>query len=576
MMAIYRDFRPWLLLLVRRRRRFLVGALLAWVTLMAGLALLGLSGWFVTASALTGIALALGIPARLDVYVPGGGIRFFALARTIARYVERLYNHNTVLTLLADLRYRVFGHLTRFDDARLQGERASDWLSRLTADIDTLDNFYLRLLVPPLVALLGVLAVSLFVAIWLPSIAVLMAVTLGLLWLVATLLAAAWGFSQSYQQVVDQQSLRRLVVDQVQASAELMSYQTTQWHRTMIATQEQQAFGNQRRLGRKAALINCLVSVISGLMVVAVMWFASLVFSQQLVTGPVLVMVALIVLGVNEAFIALPASFIKLGASYAAVRRLNALTSDSSSAAPVVTLPEDVDLSVQVNQLSLRYAQTLEPALRCINFQLPAGKRAVITGNSGAGKSSLASVLMGRLQATQGEAMVGGVPVWQLSVESRANHFAMLTQQVDLFDASIAENLRIANPTASDENLWEVLKAVALDGWVEQLPKGLATSVGEKGQQLSGGQGRRLALARLMLCSPQVVILDEPFAGVDAVTANHLAASLDQWLLNRTVIFFVHQVGSLNPLPGVEYHWHLDAGRLSQFALKESVMSDID
>lgn len=564
MRTIYRDFRPWLLLLVRRRRRFLVGALLVWVTLMAGLALLGLSGWFITASALTGIALALGFPARLDVYVPGGGIRFFALVRTVARYIERLYNHNTVLTLLADLRYRVFGYLTRLDDTRLHGERASDWLSRLTADIDTLDNFYLRLLVPPLVALLGVVAVSLFVAIWLPNIAVLMAVTLGLLWLVASLLAAAWGFQQSYQQVVDQQSLRRLVVDQVQASAELMSYQTTQWHRAMIASQEQQAFSNQRCLGRKAAFINCLVSIISGLMVVAVAWFASLVFTHQLITGPILVMVVLIALGANEAFITLPASFIKLGASYAAVRRLNELTDDVSPTNPSATLSEDVGLSIQASQLSLRYAQTLEPALRSIDFRLPAGKRAVITGNSGAGKSSLARVLMGRLKATQGEVTVGGISPWQLSVECRAAHFSMLTQQVDLFDASIAENLRVASPKASDDILWEALSAVALDSWVEQLPKGLATAVGEKGQQLSGGQGRRLALARLMLRNPQVVILDEPFAGVDEATAKHIAASLDQWLINRTVIFFVHQVSSLNRLPGVEYHWHLDAGKLSQ------------
>lgn len=568
MKAIIHDFIPWLQLLVRRRRRFFIGALLVWITLMAGLALLGLSGWFITASALTGIALSLGLPARLDVYVPGGGIRFFALARTIARYVERLYNHNTVLTLLADLRYRVFGYLTHFDDARLHSERASDWLSRLTADIDTLDNFYLRLLVPPLVALLGVVAMSLFVAIWLPGVAVLMAVTLGFLWLVVTLLAAAWGFTQSYQQVVDQQSLRRLVVDQVQASAELISYQTNEWHRALMATQERQAFSNLRRLGRKTALLNCLVSVVNGLLLVAVVWFASLLFSQQLVTGPILVMAALIVMGANEAFIALPASFIKLGASYAAVRRLNALTNNASPTVPAVVLPEGVGLPIQANQLSLCYAQTLDPALSNVEFQLPAGKRAVITGNSGAGKSSLASVLMGRLKATQGEAMVGGVSAWQLTDESRANNFAMLTQQVDLFDASIAENLRMANPSASDDMLWDVLKAVAMDRWVEALPKGLATAVGEKGHQLSGGQGRRLALARLMLTNPQVVFLDEPFAGVDTATANHIAASLDKWLINRTAIFFVHQMSSLNPLPEVEYHWHLDAGKLSQCPLK--------
>ncbi|MGP9568601.1 thiol reductant ABC exporter subunit CydC [Halomonas sp. AOP5-B2-8] len=562
MINIYRDFRPWLQLLIQRRRRFLVGSLLVWITLMAGLALLGLSGWFITASALTGIAFALGIPARLDVYVPGGGIRFFALVRTVARYVERLYNHNTVLTLLADLRYRVFGYLTGFDDARLRAERASDWLSRLTADIDTLDNFYLRILVPPVVALLSVLAVSLFVAIWLPSVALLMAITLGLLWLVVTFFAATWGFSQSYQQVVDQQLLRRLTVDQVQACAELISYQSSQWHRSLIARQEQQALSNQRSLGRRTALINCLVGAVSGLMVIGVLWLASVAFHQQWVTGPILVMAVLIALGANEAFIALPASFMKLGASYAAVRRLNKLTAGREPMGSPVTLPVGVGFAITAYQLSLTYAQSFVPALSDISFELPAGKRAVITGSSGAGKSSLASLLMGRLRATQGDIMIAGVHAWHLSPASRASKLAMLTQQVDLFDASLAENLRIASPDASDAMLHEVLKAVALNDWVNQLPDGLDTAVGERGQQLSGGQARRVALARLMLRDPSVVILDEPFAGLDAPTAQHVAFSLDLWLVNRSAIFFIHQIGSLDLLPRVEYHWHLDAGKL--------------
>ncbi|HSP31071.1 MAG TPA: ATP-binding cassette domain-containing protein, partial [Halomonas sp.] len=459
MMVIFRDFLPWLQLLVRRRQRCLIGALLIWITLLAGLALLGLSGWFITASALTGISLALGIPARLDVYVPGGGIRFFALARTVARYIERLYNHNTVLTLLADLRYRVFGFLTRLDDASLHRQRASDWLSRLTADIDTLDNFYLRMLMPPLVALLSVAVVVLFVAFWLPNVAVLMAITLGPLWLIVTLAAAAWGFPQSYQQVVDQQSLRRLVVDQVQASAELMSYQSAQWHRAIIDVQEQQALKNQQRLGRKAALMNCLMSTITGLLVVAVLWLASLVFFQDAVAAPILVMAVLIALGLNEVFIALPASFIKLGASFAAVQRLNELTSASSTFETLVTLPEEAGLAINAVQLSLHYPQSLQPALSDVSFQLPAGKRAVITGKSGAGKSSLLSVLIGRLKATQGEEVVGELEPWQLSSQSRADNFAVLTQQVDLFDASLAENLRIANPSASDAVLWEALSA---------------------------------------------------------------------------------------------------------------------
>lgn len=568
MIHILQDFRPWLQLLVRRRRRFLCGALLVWITLIAGLALLGLSGWFITASALAGIALALGMPARLDVYVPGGGIRFFALLRTVARYIERLYNHNTVLTLLADLRYRVFGHLTRLDDASLHRQRASDWLSRLTADIDTLDNFYLRILVPPVVALLSVIVVSLFVAIWLPGVALLMAITLGLLWLIVTLVTATWGFSRSYQQVADQESLRRLVVDQVQASAELISYRSTPWHRSLITTQEQQAHSNQRRLGHKTALINCLVSATTGLLVIAVLWLASLGFIEQRVTAPILVMTVLIALGINEAFMALPASFIKLGASYAAVRRLNELTGTPPSHERQASLPEAPGLAIDVTQLSLLYSASLQPSLNLVSFQLPAGKRAVITGSSGAGKSTLASVLTGRLKPSEGDVLVGGERPWQVAAESRARHFAMLTQSVDLFDDSLAGNLRIANPSANDELLWEVLTAVALADWVKQLPKGLDTAVGEKGQQLSGGQARRVALARLMLRNPSVVILDEPFAAIDAATAQHIAASLDQWLANRTVIYFVHQIGSLNLLPGVEFHWHLVDGKLQQYLIE--------
>ncbi|GEN29215.1 cysteine/glutathione ABC transporter ATP-binding protein/permease CydC [Halovibrio variabilis] len=568
MIHILRDFRPWLQLLVRRRRRFLCGALLVWMTLIAGLALLGLSGWFITASALAGIALALGMPARLDVYVPGGGIRFFALLRTIARYIERLYNHNTVLTLLADLRYRVFGHLTRLDDASLHRQRASDWLSRLTADIDTLDNFYLRILVPPVVALLSVVVISLFVAIWLPGVALLMAITLGLLWLIVTLVTAMWGFSRSYQQVADQESLRRLVVDQVQASAELMSYRSAQWHRSLITIQEQQAHSNQRRLGHKTALINGLVSAVAGLLVIAVLWLSSLGFVEELVAAPILVMAVLIALGLNEAFIALPSSFIKLGASYAAVRRLNELTSAPPSHEKQTSLPKALGLAINVTQLSLLYSTSLQPSLNFVSFQLPAGKRAVITGSSGAGKSSLASVLTGRLEPTEGDVLVGGERPWQVAAQSRASHFAMLTQSVDLFDDSLAENLRIANPSANDELLWEVLAAVALADWVKQLPKGLDTAVGEKGQQLSGGQARRVALARLMLRNPSVVILDEPFAAIDAATAQHIAASLDQWLANRTVIYFVHQISSLNLLPRVEFHWHLVDGKLQQYLIE--------
>ncbi|WP_311065450.1 thiol reductant ABC exporter subunit CydC [Halomonas sp. DWK9] len=562
MKQFYRDFAPWLKLLLRRRQRFFVGALLVWVTLLAGLSLLGLSGWFIVSCALAGIALAAGLPASLDVYVPGGGIRFFALLRTVARYMERLYNHNTVLTLLADLRYRVFGDLTRLDDASLKRRRASEWLSRLTSDIDNLDNLYLRLLIPPIAALLTILGVSAFIAIWLPVAAAVVAVVLTLLWAIVTVGYGWLGFANSYQQVSDQEELRRLVLDQVQASAELLSYQTQGWHRQKVAQHEAQTFNNQQRLAIKSSVGNAFLSGVTGCLLIATLWIGSIALSAEEVVGPILVMAVIAVLGINEVLVLLPAAFLKLGSSYGAAQRLNALNVNQS-VTKVVELPENSKgHSLQFDHVSYTYPEAVSPALINLHAILPARSRVVITGVSGSGKSTLASLVMGRTAPTNGVIHVAGHSPWYVSPEDRAEHFALLTQQTDLFDGTLEENLRIAKPSATEEELWQALSRVALSHWVQQQPKQLLTHVGEKGQQLSGGQARRVALARLMLRNPAVVLLDEPFAGVDAETARHLAASLDQWLVGRTAIFLLHQIDDVALLPNVAYQWRLDEGRL--------------
>lgn len=562
MKQLYHTMKPWLLILLRRRQRFFIGALLVWITLLAGLALLGLSGWFIAACALAGIALASGLPATLDIYVPGGGIRFFALLRTVARYAERLYNHNTVLTLLADLRYRVFGDLTRMEEAALKRRRASEWLSRLTADIDTLDNLYLRLLIPPFVGLLCIFVVSGFIAVWLPVIGAVIAIVLSLLWLLVTLGYGWFGFANSHQQVDDQEELRRLVLDQVQASAELMSYQTNGWYRARVHQHEAQALSNQRRLAYKSAIGNAIVAAVTGMLVVGVLWLGSFTLTAGQVAGPILVMAVITVLGINEVFATLPAAFLKAGASYGAAQRLNGLSSPADNT-PLRALPQTTSgHQVVFKQVSFRYPDAAYAVLSHITFTLPAGKRAAITGVSGAGKSTLASLTMGRMSPTQGEITIAGSAPSRLVPENRAEHFAFLTQHVDLFDGTLADNLRVANPDADENQLWEVLALVALDQWAHHQPGKLNTQVGEKGRQLSGGQARRVALARLMLRNPAVVLLDEPFAGVDKPTAQHIARSLDNWLNGRTVIYFVHQVEDAALLPRVEDCWRLAEGEL--------------
>ncbi|MBZ5488207.1 thiol reductant ABC exporter subunit CydC [Halomonas aquamarina] len=549
---------PWIVLMTKRRRRFLAGALLIWLTLAAGLSLLGLSGWFITACALAGIALSLGLPSRLDVYVPGGGIRFFALLRTVARYIERLYNHDTVLRLLADLRYRVFGTLTRLDEAALRRHRMSDWLGRLTSDIDALDNLYLRLLMPPLVSLLVIVGVGLFVAIWWPGLASWLAGVLFVLWIGLTYGMARLCFVQSHRQVADQERLRRLVIDQLQATAELIAYQSAVWHRQQVATHEAASLDNQRRLGRYTAWGNSVIGVVTGLLLLGAIWFGGILVAEGTLAGPVLVMMLLIVLGINEVFVQLPIAFARLGGSVAAAERLNAL--DTEAPEKQLELP-DQPLGIMMREVTHCYSSSAESTLSDISFTLGPGEQAVITGHSGAGKSTLAALLTGRLKASQGKVEIGGCEPWAVIDSQRSQRIALLTQQVDLFDASLEDNLRLGNAEASDEALWKVLEAVALDDWVRTLPAQLETPVGERGQQLSGGQARRVALARLLLMDPSLVILDEPFAAIDHATAEQVARALSDWLEGRTAIFFVHH-GSRLLTQQVKHHWHLSAGKL--------------
>ncbi|MCS2610220.1 thiol reductant ABC exporter subunit CydC [Halomonas dongshanensis] len=551
---------PWVALLLKRRQRFYLGTLLLLLTWLAGLALLGLSGWFITACALAGLALAAGAPVRLDVYVPGGGIRFFALLRTVARYGERLYNHDTVLRLLADLRYRVFGHLVQLDQAALHRHRASDWLGRLTADIDALDTLYLRLLIPPLGSFVVAVALMTLVAFVLPQAALPVALVLALLWLFCTFAMARWGFAGSHRQVADQETLRRQVVDQLQASTELLAYASADWHRAEVEAQERRALDNQLGLGRRIASGNAVVSVLGGGLVLLLVAFGGTAVEGGELSGPLLVMLLLVFLGANEVFALLPGAFGRLGSSVAAAERLNALSSEAPKPS-MDTLPSGA-LEVVLDGAGYAYPNASLSALAPVSLRLAPGEGMLVTGRSGAGKSTLAALLVGRLVPTEGRVEVGGCAPSRLAEEARAQRIAWLTQQVDLFDASLGDNLRLGNADASDARLWQALKQVALDEWVAALPQGLDTPVGERGQQLSGGQARRVALARLLLMDPSLVLLDEPFAGIDAETAARVAAGVVEWLEGRTVVVFMHHDTDNLLAQRLEHRWHLDAGAL--------------
>ncbi|MGQ7249395.1 thiol reductant ABC exporter subunit CydC [Halomonas sp. V046] len=548
-LPVWNTLGPWLRLHDQRRRRLVIGVMLMALTALSALGLLAVSGWFITASALTGAALAAGAIATLDVYTPGAGIRLFAVLRTVSRYLERLYNHDTILRLLADLRGRLFGVLVTLDPASLAGRRASDWLNRLTADIDTLDALYLRLMAPPAMALLLAAALVGLVAVWLPQASLWLALWLLVGWSWLTVGQARLGLAASRSRVATLERLRSDLMETLTGLAELEAYAALARRQAQLADIEARLLKDQWRLTQVTAVGNAVAAVVVGVGWLLVLAAGLVGYQAGNLSAPVMVMLPLAAMALSEGLLGLPVAFTQAGATLAAAQRLNDIER-SAQQATGTEMPEGA-LSVVLENVEFRYAGALEPALSGVCLSLAPAERVAICGPSGAGKSTLLGLLSAQLRPQRGVASLGGLEVANLSVDDVAGSVACLTQAVDLFDASLADNLRLAAPEVDDATLWRALEAVDLGAWAASLADGLDTWVGEGGRRLSGGQARRVALARLWLTDPGLVILDEPFAGLDAATAERVAAGIEAWLDGRSVIYLVHEHDPTAPRPGL-------------------------
>jgi len=548
--------RPWLGVLAERRGRLLLGAMLMLATLLSALGLLSLSGWFITATAIA----AASASGYLDVFTPGGGIRFFAVSRTASRYLERLYNHDTILRLLADLRARVFKGLVALDARTLSRARASQWLNRLTADIDTLDNLYLRLLAPPLVALISILAFAAFATVFLPVAGLVLLSILLPLGLMATVGCAWWGWQASHRRVDRQERLRMRAIEQIEGLAELSAYQALDVHRAHWHREEQALLDDQRQLGRRTATGNLVVTLGIQLATLAVLLLGLTAFRGGDVSGPVMVMLALGTLGVSEGLANLPMAFTQLGATVRAAERLNAQAALKTPLTGTSVKDEPSTSSGAAPSLVYRNLEVVHDTrvvFSDLNLSIEPGQRIGIIGASGIGKSTLAQLAVRAFDPQGGHVEFNHQNIAALAPDSLRTRIGYLTQRSELFHDTLAANLRMGDPDASDAELWNVLERVELKRWAEALPAGLETWVGEQGRQVSGGQARRIALARVILRNSPLVILDEPLSGLDASTAAMLKTMLDAWLAGRTALLLGHD---RQALPTCDLCWQLMSG----------------
>ena len=534
LLAIMRPVRGWLLL----------GGLLSLATLLANVILMAMSGWFITAMALAGVA-----GVSMNYFTPAAVIRTCAIVRTVGRYGERLVTHEATLRMLSTLRVWFYQRLEPLAPGVLERYRSGDLLSRLRADIDTLDHFYLRLLLPSGVALVSSLLFVLFLTFYSPLLALIEALLLGLAGGVLPAILNRLGSATGQRINRLNSELRANLVSDLQGMGELLMDGADARHARRFEQLSRELSQSQSRMSQLDGLAQGAVGLCANLAMWLIAVSAIPLVSQGDLPPAQLAMLALFSLASFEAIAPLPAAFQNLGETLAAARRIFSLVDSKpmvEEPASPTSLP--AGLTLEVDDLSFRYPGSQTPALRSVGLQLPAGGKLALLGPSGSGKTSLLQLLLKFRTPDTGELSLGGVPYAQLSGEALRAEIAVATQYNHLFNASIRDNLLLANPVADQAALEEACRLTLMHDFICQLPEGYDTQVGELGLRLSGGQVRRLAVARALLKDAPILLLDEPTEGLDPHTEHAMMNHILQWAEGRSLLLVTHRVRGLEAM----------------------------
>jgi ATP-binding cassette subfamily C protein CydC len=519
---------------------FVAGIAASAATILTGIALLGLAGWFIAATALAGLA---GAGLSFNFFAPSAGIRFLALARTGSRYAERLVTHDASLRFLAVLRVDLFRGLATQKAPSLVRWRGAEMLQRLTSDVDALDNLYLRLILP--VAVLVLTAVALLLA--------LLQIGWGVAGTIAALLvgglatavsAGAWTRKAARRLAAAQEALRVRSVDLVRTQTDLAVSGSLRAQKQSALKAARAMAGAARNLDAADLVSGAMLSLLGATALLAMFLLAAGEFQAGRIDGPVLVLAVLVTLAAAEAVAPLRRGALEFGRTALAARRLAPLlekrTLDGLSAAGGAKTSPTRPPVIAFHEVGFRYAVDRLPVLAGLSLTVEPGERIAVTGMSGSGKSTLLAMIAGLVEPTAGRICMGGRPLGEIPAPERVASIGLLTQRTELFCDTIAGNLRVAAPEAGDAQLWAALAAVELDAKVRGLPGRLQARLGEGGSGLSGGEARRLALARIILKSAPVWLLDEPTAGLDEALAARVMANLMRKAGTATIIVAAH------------------------------------
>ncbi|MGW3516850.1 thiol reductant ABC exporter subunit CydD [Streptomyces hydrogenans] len=535
--------------------RMALALLLGSLALGAAVGLMAVSGWL--------ISRASEQPPVLHLMVAVTATRAFGIGRAVFRYAERLVSHDAVLRMLAELRVSVYARLERIAPAGLRRTRRGDLLARLVHDVDALQDYWLRWLLPAGAALLVGLGSVGFTAWLLPEAGAVLAVGLLVAGVFVPPLGAALARRAERRLAPARGVLATAVADPLRGCAELTVAGALRDRLDRARAADRTLTGIASRQSAAAALGAGLSAVVCGLTVVAAAWVGVQAVRDGRLDGVALAVVVLTPLAAFEAVTGLPLAVqYRQRVRHSAERVFEVLDAPVPVHEPAVPAASPAGpFPLELAGIGARYAGQEHPALDGFALTLDAGRRVAVVGASGSGKTTLAQVLLRFLDVEAGTYKIGGVPAWELDGDDVRRFVGLCAQDAHLFDSSLRENLRLARTDASDEQLREALRRARLLDWVDGLPEGLDTLVGEHGSKLSGGQRQRLALARALLADFPVLVLDEPAEHLDLATADALTDDLLRATEGRTTVLITHRLRGLDAVDEVVV---LDGGRTVQ------------
>ena len=551
-----RTLLPFIRLFKFAKFPLILGLVLMILGLGSSMGLLTVSGWFLAATAIAGLG------TLFNFFYPSASVRGLAIGRTVMRYFEKIVTHDATFRILSKLRVQVFEKIIPLSPAVLNRYRNSDLLNRLVSDVDTLDSLYLRLLAPFFTAAFVIIAMT----IGLSFVNIPLALGLGLFLLILLMIIPTvfYRLGQEFGERLIQAraTYRTQFLEFIQAQAELLLFNAEDKLKEKMSATEKTWQEDQAKEAKLSGFSTALVLFLNGLLISGMLWFASNAdFGTDEYHTAYIALFTFAALAAFEIIMPLGAAFLHIGQVIAAAERVTEIIEQK----PLVEFngSEEFETKVQLisaKNLSFSYPGQETLVLKNLTLDLEQGQKIAILGKTGSGKSSLLQLLVRNYDANQGQLLLAEKTISAYSENTLRNQICFLTQRVHVFSDTLRQNLQFASADEiSDEKMIEVLHQVGLSKLLEQEEKGLNLWLGDGGRPLSGGEQRRLGLARILLNNAPILLLDEPTEGLDRETERHILRLILQHAENKTLIMVTHRLSSIEQFDKICV---IDNGRL--------------